>query len=210
MDVQVKLPLLATWLGHVSILSTYHYLHFVDDLRLAADRRFIDSYGGWWFRWKRAGRACEAGKAEPPGACFRDYFGDHLPRLRGMSPHTIHSYRDSLVLLLRFVASNRKIEVCDLDVDDLEPDGVLAFLAYLEKDRDNSVTTRNVRLAAIHAFFRYVGAHHPDHMERAQRVLGVPFKRADQRVIEYLDRSRSKRFCRVNRSTRMGAGITRC
>jgi hypothetical protein len=43
--VQVKLPLLATWLGHVSILSTYHYLHFVEDLRLAADRRFIDSYG---------------------------------------------------------------------------------------------------------------------------------------------------------------------
>ena len=44
-DVQVKLPLLATWLGHVSILSTYHYLHFVGDLRLAADSRFCDSYG---------------------------------------------------------------------------------------------------------------------------------------------------------------------
>jgi hypothetical protein len=44
-DVQVKLPLLATWLGHVSILSTYHYLHFVEDLRLAADSRFIASYG---------------------------------------------------------------------------------------------------------------------------------------------------------------------
>ncbi len=44
-DVQVKLPLLATWLGHVSILSTYHYLHFVEDLRLVADSRFCDSYG---------------------------------------------------------------------------------------------------------------------------------------------------------------------
>jgi integrase len=44
-DVQIKLPLLATWLGHVSIFSTYHYLHFVEDLRLAADSRFIDSYG---------------------------------------------------------------------------------------------------------------------------------------------------------------------
>jgi len=64
----------------------------------------------------------------------------------------------------------------------------LAFLAHLEKDRNNSITTRNVRLSAIHAFFRYVGAHHPDHMERAQRVLSVPFKRADQRVIEYLGR----------------------
>ena len=44
-DVQIKLPLLATWLGHVSIFSTYHYLHFVEDLRLAANSRFIDSYG---------------------------------------------------------------------------------------------------------------------------------------------------------------------
>lgn len=122
-----------------------------------------------------------------------------------MSPHTIHSYRDSLVLLLRFVASNRKIDVCDLDLDDVEPDMVLAFLAHLEKERDNSVTTRNVRLAAIHAFFRYVGAHHPDYMERAQRVLGVPFKRADQRVIEYLDRSEIEAvLARVDRSTTDG------
>ena len=121
--------------------------------------------------------------------CLRDYFADHLPRLRGMSPHTIHSYRDSLVLLLRFAASDRKIEVCDLDIGDLDPDRILSFLVYLETERDNSITTRNVRLAAIHAFFRYVGTHHPDQMERAQRMLGIPFKRADQRVIEYLDHS---------------------
>ena len=44
-DVQAKLPLLATWLGHVSILSTYHYLHFVEDLRRLPTSRFIDSYG---------------------------------------------------------------------------------------------------------------------------------------------------------------------
>jgi integrase/recombinase XerD len=130
-------------------------------------------------------------KTQPPNrlaACLRNYFTDHLSRLRGMSPHTIHSYRDSLVLLLHFVASDRKVGVCDLDLDDIQPDRVLAFLVHLEKDRKNSVTTRNVRLAAIHAFFRYIGAHHPDHLERAQRILGVPFKRADQRVIQYLDR----------------------
>lgn len=138
-------------------------------------------------------------------SCLRDYFADHLPRLRGMSPHTIHSYRDSVVLLLRFVASNRKVEVCDLDLEDIQPDPVLAFLAHLEKDRHNSVTTRNVRLSAIHAFFRYVGAQHPDHIERAQRILGVPFKRADQRVIEYLDRPEIEAvFSRVDRSTADG------
>jgi integrase/recombinase XerD len=137
--------------------------------------------------------------------CLRDYFADHLPRLRGMSRHTIHSYRDSIVLLLRFVASGDKKDVCDLDLDDIRPDRVLAFLAYLEKERDNSITTRNVRLSAIHAFFRYVGAHHPEQLERAQRLLGIPFKRADQRVIEYLDRAEIEAILtRMNRSTTDG------
>jgi hypothetical protein len=44
--VQAKLPLLATWLGHVSIFSTYYYLHFVEDLRSLANRRFTEQYGG--------------------------------------------------------------------------------------------------------------------------------------------------------------------
>jgi integrase/recombinase XerD len=118
---------------------------------------------------------------------LRDYFTDHLPRLRGMSPHTIHSYRDTLLLLLRFLAAHRQCDVADLDLHDVGPDQILAFLAHLEQHRKNSVSTRNVRLAAIHAFFRYLGAHHPDQLERVQQILGVPFKRARQRVIEYLD-----------------------
>jgi integrase/recombinase XerD len=137
--------------------------------------------------------------------CLRDYFTDHLPRLRGMSRHTIHSYRDSMVLLLRFVASGVKREVCDLDLEDIQPERVLAFLAYLEKERANSITTRNVRLAAIHAFFRYVGAHHPEQLACAQRLLGIPFKRADQRVIEYLDRAEIEAILtRMDRSTTDG------
>jgi integrase/recombinase XerD len=122
-----------------------------------------------------------------------------------MSRHTIHSYRDSLVPLLRFVASEDKRDVCDLDLEDIRPDRVLAFLAYLEQERGNSITTRNVRLAAIHAFFRYVGAHHPDQLERAQRLLAIPFKRADQRVIEYPDRAEIEAILtRINRSTMDG------
>jgi len=68
-------------------------------------------------------------------ACLRDYFMDHLPRLRGLSPNTVLSYRDSLVLLLRFLAKERKREACDLDLDDIDPDQVLAFLNHLEQDR---------------------------------------------------------------------------
>lgn len=137
--------------------------------------------------------------------CLRDYFTDHLPRLRGMSPHTLHSYRDSLVLLLRFLASNQKRQVSDLDLDDIGPDRVVAFLTHLEQERHNSVTTRNVRLAAIHTFFRYVGAHHPDQIERVQRILGVPFKRTCQRAIEYLERAEIEAvLSRIDQSTPAG------
>src|SRR5207248_5145420 len=58
------------------------------------------------------------------GAVIRDYFTDHLPGLRGTSPHTIHSYRDSIVLLLRFLARQRNKPVTGLDLTDLDPPGI--------------------------------------------------------------------------------------
>jgi integrase/recombinase XerD len=121
------------------------------------------------------------------GAIVRDYFTDHLPGLRGSSPHTIHSYRDSIVLLLRFLSAQRKKPVTGLDLTDLDPPGILAFLSHLEQERHNGVSTRNVRLSAIHAFFRFVASRNPEHLDLAQRVLGIPFKRAQQRVIDYLE-----------------------
>jgi len=121
------------------------------------------------------------------GAIIRDYFTDHLPRLRGASPHTIHSYRDSIVLLLRFLAAQGGKAVTQLDLVDIDPPGILAFLAYLEKERKNGVPTRNIRLSAIHALFHFVASRNPEHLELAQRVLGIPFKRARQRVIDYLE-----------------------
>ena len=117
------------------------------------------------------------------GAAIRDYFTDHLPRLRGTSPHTIHSYRDSMVLLLRFLARQRNKPITGLDLTDLDPPGILAFLSHLEQERKNGVSTRNVRLSAIHAFFHFVASRNPEHLELAQRVLGIPFKRARQRAI---------------------------
>jgi len=137
--------------------------------------------------------------------CLRAYFTDHLPRLRGLSPNTVLSYRDSLILLLRFLVTEGKRETCDLDLDDIEPDRVLAFLNHLEIDRHNTVPTRNVRLAAIHAFFRYVGARHPDQLERAQRILGVPFKRGRQRAIEYLEQAEIEAILfQIDRSSQAG------
>lgn len=118
---------------------------------------------------------------------LRGFFTDHLPGVRGASPHTIRSYRDSLALLLRFLARWKGRGVVSLDLDNLDPDGVLAFLEHLEAVRGNCVATRNNRLAAIHAFARYVATRHPEHIEGCQRLLAVPFKRARQRTVEYLE-----------------------
>jgi site-specific recombinase XerD len=118
---------------------------------------------------------------------LRDFFTDHLPRLRGLSPHTLQSYRDSLALLLRFVAARRARALVSLDLADLDTDAVIAFLQHLETDRHNIAATRNVRLAAIHAFFRYLAVRHPDRLEHSQRILAVPFKRARIPVVDYLE-----------------------
>ena len=140
------------------------------------------------------------------GAIIRDYFTDHLPRLRGASPHTIHSYRDSIVLLLRFLAAKGRKAVTQLDLADIDPPGILAFLSYLETERKNGVPTRNIRLSAIHALFHFVAYRNPEHLELAQRVLGIPFKRARQRVIDYLEYEEIESILQaIDRTTIQGA-----
>jgi integrase/recombinase XerD len=121
------------------------------------------------------------------GRALRGFFADYLPRVRGASPHTVRSYRDTFVLLLRFVATRRQRSVPELDVGHLGPQEVLDFLHDLEVERHNIVATRNVRLAAVHAFFRYCAAEHPEHIEHCQRVLAVPFKRTRSRAVAYFE-----------------------
>jgi integrase/recombinase XerD len=118
---------------------------------------------------------------------MRHFFGDYLPRLRGLSPHTVCSYRDTFSLLLRFTESFRHRSVVLLNLDDLDTELVLAFLEHLEGNRGNSPSTRNVRLAALHAFFRYLPSRYPERLEQCQRILAVPFKRSGSRSVAYLE-----------------------
>jgi site-specific recombinase XerD len=121
-------------------------------------------------------------------ACaLRGFFSDYLPVVRGVSPHTVLSYRDAFVLLLRFLAPRHRRGVIDLDLPDLTTSAVVAFLEHLETERRNRAVTRNARLAAIHAFARYVAQNHPEHIQLCQQILALPFKRARQRTVEYLE-----------------------
>jgi site-specific recombinase XerD len=144
----------------------------------------------------------------PPNALaslLRAFFGDHLPAVRGVSPHTIRSYRDSVALLLRFVATATKRPVATLDVPDLTVEQIVAFLQHLEQQRHVLATTRNVRLAAIHTFARFLAAQEPRYLEQAQRLLGIPFKRARSRPISYLESEEiAAVLASMDRSTRAG------
>lgn len=132
------------------------------------------------------------------------FLTDYLPRQRAMSPHTLHSYRDSLKLLLKFVAG-KKADPSQLTLQQLTNERVLAFLKHLETGRHNQASTRNVRLSAIHCFFRYVGANHPEHLALAQRILGIPFKRTSLREIQHLELSEIQSIlASIDRSQRDG------
>jgi site-specific recombinase XerD len=120
------------------------------------------------------------------GQALHGFFTDFLPQQQSLSPHTLCSYRDSLKLLLQFLASPKK-DPSQLDIDAMTPERVLTFLQHLESKRQSLPSTRNVRLSAIHSFFRYVGSQYPQHLEQVQRILSLPFKRAESRQIQSLE-----------------------
>jgi len=117
------------------------------------------------------------------------YFQDYLPTLRGMSQHTIRSYRDAIVLYLRFLSVHSRQRPELLDLDGFTYDSVSAFLTDLEKTRRCSVATRNARLAALHTFARFAASQAPEALAELQRVLAIPFKRGARRApVDFLDR----------------------
>jgi integrase/recombinase XerD len=139
------------------------------------------------------------------GEALRGFFTNYLPKVRGSSPHTILSYRDSLKLFLLFVADQNNISASELGLEDMEVDETLAFLDHLEEKRHNQPGTRNSRLAAVHSFFRYVAGLYPESLDQCQRILNIPFKRKISRTVEYLEYEEITAVIgSVDRSTRDG------
>ncbi|SRR6266545_3222496 len=114
------------------------------------------------------------------------FFTDRLARQRQVSPATIASYRDTLRLLLCFVQATTGKAPSTLDWEDLNEPLISAFLTHLETERHNSVRTRNLRLTAIRSLFRYAAYRHPEHAAVINRVLAIPAKRFEKRLIGFL------------------------
>lgn len=104
---------------------------------------------------------------------LQTFFTDHLLRLKQASPHTIACYRDSFRLLVDFACQRLAKEPGKLSIADLDAPFIGHFLNFIETHRCNRARSRNVRLAAIHSFFRYVAMNEPAHLMDAQRVLGA-------------------------------------
>jgi len=140
------------------------------------------------------------------GRAVMRFFQQYLPTLRGMSTNTIHSYRDAVVLFLRFAAARSGKDIAQLDMPDFTAAEVIRFLASLESDRRNGIATRNARLAALHTFARFLTSEQPEHLAELQRVLGVPFKRgARSAPIEYLEQAEVEALLKgIDRSTVLG------
>ena len=123
---------------------------------------------------------------------LRGFFEDHLVGQRDVSPNTIMAYRDAFLLFLRFAAKRRNCQVIRLQLEDLGPATLQAFLNHLETDRRNCVATRNCRLVAIHRFFAYVASCEPLYAQLCRRILDVPVKKATTYPMTYLDRDEVK------------------
>ena len=114
------------------------------------------------------------------------FFTERLARQRRASGHTVAAYRDTWRMLLAFASRRAGKPPSRLDLADLDAPAVAAFLGHLEKDRGNSIRTRNARLAAIHSAFSYAALRHPEHAALIARVLAIPAKRADKALVTWL------------------------
>ena len=114
-----------------------------------------------------------------------NFFTKHLPGRKGASPHTVSSYRDSIVLFLQFMNEVKETPAEKLDLSMVKKEHVEDYLNWLEDSRKCTSSTRNVRLAALHAFFRYMQYECPDRMNEWQEILSIPKKKAEKKVMEY-------------------------
>ncbi len=116
------------------------------------------------------------------------FFTQRLMQQRQVSPHTISSYRDTFRLLLKFAQQRLHMPPVRLTFEVIDAPLIVAFLDHLEKYRGLSIRSRNLRLTAIHSFFRYAAFEAPDHAAQIQRVLTIPSKRFTRTLVHFLTR----------------------
>jgi integrase/recombinase XerD len=139
------------------------------------------------------------------GTWVRRFLLDYLVNERNLALNTRRSYRDTLVLLLPFIAQRQRKTVDRLEVEQLSPALVRDFLQELEIKRHCAIAIRNQRLAAIHAFARFIGEHSSEYIAWFGTIRIIPFKKSMQVVIPYLEKPEMDALLAApDRSTHLG------
>ena len=127
---------------------------------------------------------------KPPSfaALVQAFFGEHLQQQRAMSPRTVATYRDAFVLFLDFAKSRLCKQPTAIRLRDVTPTLILAFLDYLERERGNSVRSRNARLAALRAFMKFASRRDVTALHVVEQALDVPMKRFERPMVGFLSR----------------------
>ena len=116
------------------------------------------------------------------------FFTQRLIQQRHASPHTVRSYRDTFRQFLKFMEQRLHQQPSQIAFEKIDAPLIVAFLDHLEKHQGVSVRSRNLRLTAIHSFFRYAAFEAPAHAAQIQRVLAIPSKRFTRTLVSFLTR----------------------
>ena len=122
------------------------------------------------------------------GLWVRRFLLEYLIGERHFAENTRRSYRDTLALLIPFIATATKTPVDRLRIGDLTADGLRQFLGHLEQARSCRITTRNQRLAGLHSLARFIGARSPEHLAWCNEICSIPFKKAPHEGVCYLEK----------------------
>jgi len=133
------------------------------------------------------------------------FLTSHLAGMRGCSPNTIASYRDTFKLLIGWFSDVRSIPPDKLTLDRIDADAITGFLNWLEAERHNSIATRNQRLAAVSSFYRWMQSQDPARMASCQDILAIPAKKQAQPGVNHLTAGQTRLLlAQPDRSTRRG------
>jgi integrase/recombinase XerD len=136
---------------------------------------------------------------------LRRFLTSYLAGLRGCSPATIASYRDTFKLLIAWFRDERSVQPARLTLDHLDAAAVTAFLGWLQESRHNSVSTRNQRLAAISSSCTWMQTEDPARMACWQDILAIPSKKQDRPAVRHLPAGQTRLLlARPDRTTRQG------
>ena len=127
---------------------------------------------------------------KPPSfaALVQQFFTEYLVAQRAVSSRTVACYRDALMLFLDFASHRLGKMPTSLKLADIQPDLILAFLDYLEHERNNAIRSRNLRLTALRAFLKFASRRDVTSLHVVERALAVPMKRFERPILDFLTR----------------------